>query len=463
MGNPMTGSVRKRRGKWSARVSFTHPDTGKRVTFWRGAETKTAAIELRDQLLREAAKKQQSLADGGVDEKKPVTVGEVCDRFLRDYVTAPTYKEGRKASGLRSWKTVRSNVELLRNRIGRKRLATLTHGTLATLRRDLLDSTTWKGTPRSIASTNRVMATLRRMLRIAVREDWITRDPFIGDPLITIADEMPRETVISPEEERALLAALLEDPAGRHLEPFVVALLDTGCRAGELKKLEWDQVNFAAGNLTISATHTKTQRERRVPLTDRLRERLLAIRIERDAQGDAAKLVTVVQAAKRLAVHPAFLYQAIVGKRGAVAAARYRADKWRRMSGRWYVDEATLLDIRRPANPRIVFDTRNLQQRFGAARKAAGLSHIRLHDCRHTAATRLIQGGMPITEMMRVLGHTTLAMAYRYTNADTGTIRAASEILSGRGAKPGDSRLARLRKVAKLRGNNSPAARHEVN
>lgn len=62
-------------------------------------------------------------------------------------------------------------------------------------------------------------------------------------------------------------------------------------------------------------------------------------------------------------------------------------------------------------------------------RKRTKIAHFRLHDCRHTAATRLVQGGLPIAEVARVLGHTTLAMTYRYANADNSTLERAARIM----------------------------------
>lgn len=63
-------------------------------------------------------------------------------------------------------------------------------------------------------------------------------------------------------------------------------------------------------------------------------------------------------------------------------------------------------------------------------RKRTGITNFRLHDCRHTTATRLVQGGLPIAEVARVLGHSTLAMTYRYANADNSTLTRAAAIMN---------------------------------
>jgi integrase len=53
---------------------------------------------------------------------------------------------------------------------------------------------------------------------------------------------------------------------------------------------------------------------------------------------------------------------------------------------------------------------------FAKACKAARVSDFHLHDCRHTAITRMIRTGIPPVEVMRVSGHATLSCLYRYAN-----------------------------------------------
>jgi len=451
----------KYRGSWAARVSYLDHSTGRMKQIRKAARTKAEAQDLLPKMLAEA----ESLSRGdNAGKAPPVTFAQLAERFLEDYVHEAEYMDERKVSGLRSWKTVRGNVAILKKRIGTKRLSTITHGTLLSLRRELIGGDTKKGTPRTIASTNRIMAILRRIIGIAERNGWMTRNPFTeGDPLVTVGDERPREVVISRNEEAALLAAIRSDPKRQHIEPFVIAALDTGCRSGELKQLEWGDVDVARRTIVIRAMSTKTLRRRQVPMTKRVFAILLALRDSRTLQGDAGKLLSLADAADALAIHPAYLYQAVTGRRGEKAAARYLASRWQRIESRWFVDEATVFDIRRPKAER-VFDSRDLQKHFAAARAEAGLAHVRIHDCRHTAATRLIQGGMPIVEVMRVLGHTTLMMSYRYTNADAGTIARASAILSG--SVPIDERKAsRLKRLSRLAAMRTPKRRQpaEVN
>lgn len=59
---------------------------------------------------------------------------------------------------------------------------------------------------------------------------------------------------------------------------------------------------------------------------------------------------------------------------------------------------------------------RQLRRAWEAARKAAGIRDIRLHDLRHEAASRLFEKGLNVMEAASVTGHKTLSMLKRYTH-----------------------------------------------
>lgn len=57
-----------------------------------------------------------------------------------------------------------------------------------------------------------------------------------------------------------------------------------------------------------------------------------------------------------------------------------------------------------------------LWEGFKAAREAAGLSHVRFHDLRHTYASWIVQDGKPLTAVRDLLGHSSLAVTNRYAH-----------------------------------------------
>jgi len=87
----------------------------------------------------------------------------------------------------------------------------------------------------------------------------------------------------------------------------------------------------------------------------------------------------------------------------------------------------------------------NVKKSFSYVRAAAGLSDLRFHDLRHTAATRMAQSGMPLSEIGRILGHSEPTTTYRYVNANAETARRAANALAAFSeVKEGESRRAAI-------------------
>ena len=136
-----------------------------------------------------------------------------------------------------------------------------------------LNTPTRHAKQRSIATVNRELSVLRRILNIASRNDWITKNPFeSGASLISIGDEKPKERVISKEEERRLLDACTGMRA--HIRPIVLCDIDTGMKRGEILSLKWPDIDFESGVITIQAFNTKTLTERQVAMTERMTKEL---------------------------------------------------------------------------------------------------------------------------------------------------------------------------------------------
>ena len=59
---------------------------------------------------------------------------------------------------------------------------------------------------------------------------------------------------------------------------------------------------------------------------------------------------------------------------------------------------------------------KDVKTTFDKARQKAGLNDFRFHDLRHSFASRLVQKGIPIYEVMHLTGHKSLAMVQRYSH-----------------------------------------------
>jgi integrase len=60
----------------------------------------------------------------------------------------------------------------------------------------------------------------------------------------------------------------------------------------------------------------------------------------------------------------------------------------------------------------------SVTQAFQRAVERAGLEHVRFHDLRHEATSRLFERGLNVIEVARITGHVTLSMLDRYTHLD---------------------------------------------
>lgn len=275
---------KKKKKEIFARVTFLD-STGKRKDKLRRAESRTHARELIQEMLREINEYGEDALDN--NDK---TFAELADHYDTQYLTAAEYVDGKKVSGLRSLASPKGFLETLRARFGKRQLRSITYGDLRAFRMARLktptrgdiarhkcelkkDSKAEIRCTRTIASVNRELALLRRMLNVALQEGWLRRNPMQGgDSLISVAAEHKRERIINLKEESLLLDACTGKR--EHLRSVIVAALETGMRKGELLKLRWSDIDFDEGIITVRAFNTKTMRAREVAMSALLKSEL---------------------------------------------------------------------------------------------------------------------------------------------------------------------------------------------
>lgn len=108
----------------------------------------------------------------------------------------------------------------------------------------------------------------RRVLHVlwafAVSKRWAAENVVSRIEALSVCAERPG--ILSLEQTRALLAAA--DPV---IVPYLATALFGGLRDAELKRLDWRDVQFLTGYIRISASVSKTRRERLVPIADNLK------------------------------------------------------------------------------------------------------------------------------------------------------------------------------------------------
>lgn len=171
----------------------------------------------------------------------------------------------------------------------------------------------------------------------------------------------PERCYLTAVEASALVAS-----AADVVRPFLLAAVHTGARRAELLALRWRSVDLARREVTIEAGTEKAGRGRTIPLTAALHATLAAMRDERRVRAiDGSDPVFVVADGSPLTA-------AVVREAFASAVARCGA---------------------LPPEKR---DT------------------LTLHGLRHSAASIMVAAGVPILDVARILGHSTLAVTMRY-------------------------------------------------
>lgn len=146
----------------------------------------------------------------------------------------------------------------------------------------------------SLSSLNRQLRTLKHLLNEAYDAGLITKNVTRGSKAIDADAETARTRTLTDSEEQRLLVSCggtrtvaytrkgkevraTVDANNSYLKAVILLGLDSGLRRGEIITLDWKDIDFAASKIKILATHTKTQRPRPVPLSERTKAELLTL------------------------------------------------------------------------------------------------------------------------------------------------------------------------------------------
>jgi integrase len=176
-----------------------------------------------------------------------------------------------------------------------------------------------------------------------------------------------RERVMTPDEEQAIREEMEADSRFQDLGDLFTLAVNTGMRASEMVGLMFSEVDLERRELHLPAERTKEAKSKTIPLNSAALEVL-----------------------------------------GRVAADRGG-------EGRVFPDE---------------FTYQRAGQLWREACSGAKVRDLRLHDLRHTFASRLLEAGVMETDIGRILGHSTLKMTARYAHSSEASRRRAVEALS---------------------------------
>jgi integrase len=338
----------KHAGSWRLRINYrlSAGEPWKQVD--RHFKTYTAAIKARPAIESEIKQTHGKFTKGA-----SMTFNHLADHALATYYAPATVKKGIKIDGVKSTASINRHLNALKQYFGKKKISSIVTGDLRAYRtwRNKLGSRRGKkdgelGREISETTINRELQTMRRMMKDAHAEGWISRDVFAGAKVIKIAHEKERSRILRTQEEPRLLVACsgnnVADKNTRNLHNeylrcLIVLACDSAMRKNEILKLRWDDIDFDAANIHVLGTNTKTERERDVPLSAR--------------------------AAIELRKLPSF-----------------------RTSGR-------------------VFPFDDFKRSWATVKRVAGIEDLHFHDLRSTAITRMIDAGVPLPEVAKIAGH----------------------------------------------------------
>jgi integrase len=267
---------------------------------------------------------------------------------------------------LKSVKTERDRVKFWIREFGSRPIGQITRAELQQ----------WQATKRQTckpATVNRIMCRLRHMFNRAVDWELLDQSPMKG--IKFLPENNARLRYLSREE----CDLLVESCIAPHLRAIVVVALHTGMRSGEIRNLQWNDLDFDSGFIIIR--DSKNGEARHVPMDS-----------------------TVVELFRN--------YPQTSGSEFVFTNATGGRLGW-------------------------------LQHGFRKALVGAGLTDLHFHDLRHTFASQWMWAGGELYSLKDILGHKTIAMTQRYAHLSPAYKRAMVERMEQIWAKPANRAVER--------------------
>ncbi|MFC9559599.1 tyrosine-type recombinase/integrase [Agromyces sp. NPDC056965] len=366
------GNVRKRTdGRWEARFTYADAATGE---IRRGSAYGKTQAEVRAKM-----KEKQ----GRAEEGKPVNDSrQTLAAFTQGWIETTLRASDRKA-------TTKATYGIL----ARKHIQNAPIGAIALdkLRAKDVEAMVLLMQEAGLASSTvrQTYTVLRAILDAAVRDHYVARN------VAALVKRPAVERVEARSLESKEVKAVLAGAEGSRYSTLLSLLSRTGLRRGEALALRWQDVDLDGGELRVRGTLGRVGGELIItePKTDLSR-----------------RAVTISPSTVEL----------LRKHRAAQAAERLRA-------GELWADRG-LVFATETGGP---VDPRNALRALTTAAKKAGVESIGLHTLRHSAASTMLSAGVPLTDVSRMLGHSSVAITGDiYGHVSTDGQKRAAELLA---------------------------------
>jgi integrase len=215
---------------------------------------------------------------------------------------------------------------------------------------------------------NRELACLKTMFNKVVEWGKLEDNPLRA--VKKFKENAARERILSVDEARRLI-----ENAAPALRPVLIIALHTGMRRNEILSLKWSNVDLTRGYIFIE--DSKSGKSRKIPVSSAVMEAFMGLSHEAE-----------------------FVFY----------------------------------------NPEMKSNVKDIKTAFKAACRRAkkdpndekdpGIVGLRLHDLRHTAASKMIKAGVDLLTVSKILGHASIQMTMRYAHATPENMRRAVERLA---------------------------------
>lgn len=321
------------------------------------AKTKTEALKK----MRDALARAES---GLPIASEKLTVADYLDSWLKGKAATLTPESARRYEG---------RLARLLPYIGTLKLVKLQAG-------DLRNAYAALGEEVSGTTVQLIHGVIHAALRDAEREGLTARN--VASLVSPPRRDTKEHRTLSPEDARELLAAARGEP----LEAFWVLAITTGLRLGELQALKWEDVDIARRRLRVRRT-----------------------------LAEDGKPIFSASTRKKNHARTVWLADGVIA---SLERHRDLQDAQRAQAGEVWQEHGLVFTVG-TGNP---LDGRNLRARqFPKLLAKAGLSDMRIHDLRHSAASLLLADGVPVKVVSEMLGHADV----------TTTLRVYAHVLEG--------------------------------
>lgn len=342
------GTIRKRAdGRWEGRIIIGHKNDGSPIFKSVFGKTQKTTLKQLHQLI-------DLYRDVDLTEECRITLGEWLDKWLNEYMIFTI-----KDSTMRNY---RSNVEhQIKRFIGKKRLVYLTTVDVQKFYNKIKKEGRVKRHPihgyaLSDNMIRKIHMTLHEALDMAVKERLIVRNPTDGT---TIPKKNRTEKIVLCDNQLdKFMETIKQEP---YWHDFFYVEIMTGLRRGEICGLQWKDINFINGTLSVKRSVGKKK------------------------GGGVTIGETKTEAGARKIVMPPSVTTLLQDKRSKAIS-------------KWIFPHYT--------NPSAPLHPDAAYRKLKLILKRAQLPSIRFHDLRHTFATHAMQGGVDAKSLAGILGHT---------------------------------------------------------